>query len=264
MKWLNWKLNRKLNWSWIGSRWFRPAFRLVVLVALVPTVFLGHRWWTGNRGVVVPGRVYRSSQLSGPALGEWIRRDGIRTVVNLRGPNDEFAWYRDEKSATLAAGATLIDLPLASDHWLSRAQAKTLIETLDGVEYPILIHCQWGAERTGMVASLIQLLEDGNGPEAAAREFSLYYLYVPTSDGRVMAGHARLYRKWLRQNGLDHSPERFRRWLLQEYEPRYPSREYWPYDPYPPVVISKPGPGREADSSSNPPATARGGSATTR
>lgn len=222
------------------SRWPRIGFRLVLLAALVPAGFLGVRWGSGNRGTVIPGRVYRSSQLSGEALERWIRQDGIRTVINLRGPNPQAPWYRNERSATLRSGAVQVDLTLASDHWLSRAQARTLLETLDRAEYPILIHCQWGAERTGLVSSLIQLLEDGNGPDAAAREFSAYYLYAPTQDGQVMSGHLRLYRRWLRQQGLSHAPDRFRRWLIDEYKPPYPSREYWTFDPYPLVVTTRP------------------------
>ncbi|MFO0957540.1 MAG: tyrosine-protein phosphatase [Isosphaeraceae bacterium] len=222
------------------SRRLRLVLRLAFLGALVPAGFLGFRWWGGNRGVVIPGRVYRSGQLDGDSLAAWVRRDGIRTVINLRGPNPPIAWYRAERAATLGEGATQVDLTLASDHWLSRAQARTLLEALDGAEYPILIHCQWGAERTGLVSSFLQLLEEGKGPEAAASEFAPYYLYAPTKDGRVMSGHLGLYRAWLLEHRLEHTPSRFRTWLLNDYRPPFPSREYWMFDPYPLVVTTRP------------------------
>ena len=37
-----------------------------------------------NRHVIVPGRAYRSGQLSPDQLDRYVRRHGIRTVVNLR------------------------------------------------------------------------------------------------------------------------------------------------------------------------------------
>ena len=41
-------------------------------------------FWT-NRHAVVPGRVYRSAQLSASGLADEIAGHGIRTVVNRRG-----------------------------------------------------------------------------------------------------------------------------------------------------------------------------------
>jgi protein tyrosine phosphatase (PTP) superfamily phosphohydrolase (DUF442 family) len=222
------------------TRLRRWIIRPLAVSALLLAIFIGWRYSTGNRGTVIAGRVYRSAQL-GPALLDGVLRErGIRTVVNLRGSNPDQAWYRDERAATLAAGATQVDVPLASDLWLSRAQARMLVELIDESEPPLLVHCEWGAERTGLVCAFVELLRPGGSVESALGQFSAWYLFAPVRDGLRMRGHVVAYRDWLRTRRLAHHPDLFRRWVRQEYRPAHPSREDWPYDPYPLKVVTRP------------------------
>lgn len=220
----------------------RTVLAVLLPFVLVPSAFIGWRWSGGNQGVVVPGQVYRSSQLGPSQLREVFRDRGIRTVLNLRGPNASQDWYNDELKTTLEQGATQIDIPLASDHWLSRDQARTLVQVLDTADRPLLIHCQFGAERTGLVTAFEELLRLGGSLESARAQFSVYYLFLPVQDGAVMIGHLHAYESWLSSTGRTHSPDAFRRWLTSEYVPPSPSREQWPYDPYPLRVVTSPSP----------------------
>jgi protein tyrosine phosphatase (PTP) superfamily phosphohydrolase (DUF442 family) len=240
------------------TRTLRWLARLLLLLLLPAGGFVGLRWWTGNFGAVSPGRIYRSAQLTPSALAGMIREHRIKTVLNLRGPNPGQAWYRAERAATLASGATQVDVPMSSDQWISRDQARTLVEVLDTSEYPLLVHCEWGAERTGLASAIAELLRPGGSLEDAERQFSAYYLFVNAKDGRVMSGHVRAYRDWLRAAGQEHAPERFRTWLAKVYRPGSPSREYWPYNPYPLVVVTRPPADERAESASaEGPATRR-------
>lgn len=214
--------------------------RPILAIALAASLFTGVRYGTSNFGTVATGRIYRSAQMSAGTLARTIREREIKTVLNLRGSNPD-PWYVAEKAATLGAGATQVDVHLASDLWVSKEQAKTLLQILDTCEYPLLIHCQWGAERTGLLSAMTELLRPGATLDDARRQFSLYYLYVPAGDGVVMAAHLDNYADWLRSAKQEHSPAQFRRWLETGYRPGHPSAEDWPYFPYPLVSISKPG-----------------------
>jgi hypothetical protein len=227
----------------IGPRTRRLLARLLATLALAAVAFVGVRYATGNRGTVVPGRVFRSRQLDAKTLAQILRAEKVRTVLNLRGGNPDESWYTAECAATLAAGATQVDFPMATDLWLSREQARALLRVLDSAEYPMLIHCQWGAERTGLVAAFAVLLRPGGTLAEARDQFSLYYLYLPTRDGRMMSGHLDAYEAWLRSCRLDHVPEHFRRWLGTAYAtpPGGPSRELWRCNPYPLVEVHRPG-----------------------
>ncbi len=206
-----------------------------------------YRRATGNLGTVTPGRVYRSAQLGPEQLTRVIQQRGIRTVLNLRGANPDQSWYRAESAATVAAGATQVDVPMASDQWLSREQIATLLEVLDSADEPILVHCEFGAERTGLISALIELLRPGSTLDSARAQFSVRYLFLPLKDGLVMRGHLDAYEAWLGGEGAPHRPERFRHWLTAVYRPGTPSREYWPCNPYPRKVVTA----RAADGSTH-------------
>jgi protein tyrosine phosphatase (PTP) superfamily phosphohydrolase (DUF442 family) len=222
------------------SRVRRWVPRTLAALLLLLGAFVAGRYGTGNQGTVIAGRVYRSAQLSGTGLSRAIRDRGIRTVINLRGANPDQAWYRQERAATLAAGATQVDVPLASDHWLSREQARTLVELIDTCEPPLLVHCEWGAERTGLFSAFVALLRPGGSTDEALAQFHAWYLFLPVRDGLRMRGHVLAYRRWLAERGRAHSPEVFRHWIRSEYRPGHPSREDWPYDPYPLYVVTRP------------------------
>ena len=160
-------------------------------------------------------------------------------MLNLRGSHPESAWYRDERGATLEGGATQVDMPLSSCEWMSRAQARALLEVLETAERPMLVHCFHGSERTGMVLAFAELLRPGSTLADAEAQFTAGHLYFGLGDGVVTRQHLGRYEGWLAARDLAHTPGQFRRWLGSEYEPGEPSRERWDHDPYPLVVVTR-------------------------
>ncbi len=194
---------------------------------------------TDNFATVVDRQVYRSAQMGASHLARAVRDHRVRTVFNLRGYHPESAWYRDERGTTLGWGATQVDIALSSCEWMSRAQMNTIVDVLGSCEKPVLIHCWHGSERSGLVSALATLLREGSTLEEARRQFSARYLFVPWGDGVVTLRHLEQYEAWLGRHGLTHSPEVLRRWAAEGYVPGTPSRDQWPYDPYPLVVRTK-------------------------
>jgi protein tyrosine phosphatase (PTP) superfamily phosphohydrolase (DUF442 family) len=129
---------------------------------------------------------------------------------------------------------------MSSCLWMSRVQLRALVDTLDTAEFPILVHCAWGSERTGLAAAFAELLRPGGTMDDARAQFSIWYLFVPIGDGKVMAEHLDEYENWLREERVDHTPAKFRFWAHNGFQPRHPSREDWRRDPYPLVVITRP------------------------
>jgi hypothetical protein len=222
------------------ARWI---VRLVLAILIPALLYVAWDQASYNFGPIQPGRIYRSGQMPASALARTLRDYRIKTVLNLRGPNASDAWYRDELAATGAAGATHIDIAMSSCLWMSRAQLRTVIETLETAELPILIHCAWGSERTGLVSAFAELLRPGSTLADARAQFSIRYLFVPFNNGRIMAEHLEQYEKWLRVRGLKHNVVTFHRWADEGFQPQRPNRDQWPYDPYPLVVITRPGGG---------------------
>ena len=218
----------------------RIVLAIFSAILLGPTAFFACRWETSNFETLQPGKIYRSGQMTAGTLAKTIRGRRIKTVLNLRGINVAEAWYRAERAAAIGSGAALVDISMSSSQWMSRAQLKMLVRVLDRCEYPLMIHCQWGAERTGLVSAFAELLRPGATLGDAKAQFSLYYMYVRLKDGKIMAEHLDQYEAWLNQHRWGHSPQRFRAWIEDGFVPRTPGRDEWPYDPYPLVVITRP------------------------
>ncbi|WP_312219067.1 fused DSP-PTPase phosphatase/NAD kinase-like protein [Brevundimonas sp.] len=112
----------------------------------------------------------RTNQPS-PRQLAWWKRQGIKTVVNLRGQRDE-AYYWLEKDACERLGLTLIDAPLDSRDPPGKdrvRRAKALFQTM---EYPALTHCKSGADRAGMMAVFYRHFHLGEPISAAMSELS--------------------------------------------------------------------------------------------
>lgn len=221
----------------------RRAVRWAVRGALAVGLLVagGVAWLTlgDNFAEVRHGQLYRSGQMGHGNLAGRLRDHRIRTVLNLRGAHPESDWYRDERAATLAAGATQVDLALSSCEWMSRAQARALVEVLDRAEKPILVHCFHGSERTGITCAFAELLRPGSTLADARAQFTLRYLYTGYGDGVVTFRHLEQYEGWLRRQGTAHTPDTFRAWVATGFEPGTPCREQWDFDPYPLVVHSR-------------------------
>lgn len=223
----------------ISSRWLRAGLAAGLVVGGLVGWKLG---LSDNFATVRVGELYRSGQMDAGALAAAIAQHRIKTVLNLRGSHPESSWYRAERAATLGGGATQVDIPMSSCEWMSRAQARAVLEVLDSAERPLLIHCFHGSERTGLVAALAELLRPGSTLADADRMFSAGYLYFGVGDGVVTYHQLAAYESWLRDHHHDHTPDRLREWVRSGYVPGTPSREQWAFDPYPLVVTTKPVP----------------------
>lgn len=151
---------------------------LLAVVSLVITYVI-HLVETNNFHVVVPGAVYRSAQPSGADLIKYHERLGLRSVVNLRGVNPQAAWYRDEVEVTKRLGIKLITFEMSAKRRMSPDRARDLIQVLSRAPKPMLIHCNGGADRAGLAASLYLAGVARIPEETAEGQLSILYGHIP-------------------------------------------------------------------------------------
>jgi hypothetical protein len=201
-------------------RWLRLVARgacaglFLALGGEAGRVFLGPNFHT-----IEPGRLYRTSQPSPERLSELIRGYGIRTVVNLRGTAPSYDWYRDECRASADLEACQEDLCFSAGRLPATAELRRLVEVLDHSDYPLLFHCQRGADRTGLASAVALLLHSELPYEAARRQLGLRYGHVRLGRPANLDRFFDLYREWLGREGLAHSPDNFRRFATHDYCP---------------------------------------------
>lgn len=197
-----------LQWRRRRLVWLGVAVLASPLVWETYRVFLGD-----NLHTLIAGKVYRSAQLSNRDLQRFIRSHGIRTVVNLRGCSDPCPWYLDECRATHDCNVSQEDVGFSAGRYPSAHELRRLVDILDRSEYPILLHCRQGADRTGLAAVLVALLQTDASLEEARRQMSLRYGHVALGRPANLDRFLDLYCFWLHQQGREHSRDTVREWI---------------------------------------------------
>ena len=161
-----------------GRKWLRNGATAISITVLGLGGYLGFLQLSGNFHTVIAGELYRSAQPTTSQLERYARDYGIRTIVNLRGASRNATWYSDEISTARRLGIKHIDFSMAASKGLTAAQADQLVALLKDAPKPILIHCQAGADRTGLVSVIYSQRIAGIPTEKAERQLSLYFGHV--------------------------------------------------------------------------------------
>lgn len=172
-----------------------------------------------NEAQVVPG-VWRSNQPDPRAIRGLAER-GIRTIVNLRGAT-EYGSYLLEAEACRALGIELVNLKFSSRTLPSREEILALDDLFTQIPRPFLIHCKSGADRSGFVAALYLLLQEGVGPEEALEQLSWRYMHLGTGAAGILRFTIQAYAA-----DNDRSPLTFREWVERRYDPAALAAAYW-------------------------------------
>jgi hypothetical protein len=169
---------------------------------------------------VAPG-VFRSAQ---PYLGfyrAFLRGHGIKGLINLRGPNHRFGWWRRESAMTEKMGIMRRDVGLSSKRLPSKAVLQALFEAFETVPKPLLLKCSGGQDRTSLASALYLLHEKGAGAlaEAEAQCAAWPYLHRPRANQEwirlcprfaVEDAEGMALAQWAR---TQYDPQRFAAWL---------------------------------------------------
>lgn len=222
-------------WGYVDARrtrrraWLAGALLAAAAVIGLFVVFALHRWGGNNFHVIRQSEWYRCTQLGGEEMEVLARRYGIKTLLALRGTNaDDNAWYEPERQAAERAGARLVVAKLATSRPPWRSELRTLFEELDRLEYPVLVHCKHGSDRTGLVSAI--WLHDYRGvPLAEARGQLALLPYMHFSFGDAAAVHKLLneYEAWTKAHPDDGS--NIRDWVKRHWFVEKEGRELQPW-----------------------------------
>ena len=146
---------------------------LILLLAAPSPPARDARW-----AVPLPGRpglanlhritpdLYRGAQPTVEGFRE-LKRMGIKTVVNLRS-------FNSDRRAIAAAGGGLRYFHIHSKAW--HAEEEDLVAFLeivgDPVNLPVFVHCQHGADRTGLMSAVYRVVAEGWSAGDALREMT--------------------------------------------------------------------------------------------
>jgi protein tyrosine phosphatase (PTP) superfamily phosphohydrolase (DUF442 family) len=141
--------------------------------------------------VVSHGVLYRSGQPRGLGL-QWVRVRGIRTLVNLRSP--ESSGTAEEQAFAERHGLHFHNIHVG----IKRNRIATSVDEFlqiigDPGNYPVLVHCSRGKERSGVMSAIYRIEQDRWPNERALEE--MYRLGVSPGSIPVAEDFVRSYRR---------------------------------------------------------------------
>jgi protein tyrosine/serine phosphatase len=157
----------------------KPGAILLFVFTVMTTTYMWHRVDTRNFQTVVPGKVYRSGQMTEGQWAAYLQKYAIKSLLNLRGEHQEAGWYQGEIRTAEKLGVTHYDIKLSALREVDRETLESILVILRQAPKPLLMHCKSGADRSGLIASLYLFAIEGQHAEAAAQQLSLFYGHFP-------------------------------------------------------------------------------------
>lgn len=169
------------------------------------------RVWFHNRHDM-GGGMYRENQPSPKRIKKWAD-EGIKTVVNLRGENPKGYFYL-EQEACAKHGLKLINYRMYSRDVHSVEKILGARDLFENIEYPAVMHCKSGSDRTGIMGVLYRYFHMGDSIKDAMHQLSFNYLHVKAGKTGMLDFFFNDYIAYAAENDVS-----FEEWLQTVYDP---------------------------------------------
>lgn len=169
---------------------------------------LRHLW--GNMAEIDDG-VFRANHPPEWRLRRFKRRGGV-SVLSLRGA-ERWAPAVLERDACARLGLDYFCLPMASTRLPPRETVLKLVEMLETVPRPVLMHCKSGADRTGLASGIYLMAFKGVSPKQAVKQLTIRHSHIRYSKKAVLHVFFAMY-----QPAFDEGQD-FVDWVRNVYEP---------------------------------------------
>ncbi len=164
-----------------------------------------------NKHRVTP-QFWRAAQPTPRQLGT-MSRDGIKTIINLRGGREYGSWPL-EKQACDALGLTLVDFVLRSRGAPDRDALLALPAFLNSIAYPALTHCKSGADRAGLMSALYVLIRENGSALQASQQLAYRYGHFRFAKTGILDSFIETYAREGEAKGIV-----FLDWVANHYDP---------------------------------------------
>jgi undecaprenyl-diphosphatase len=184
-----------------SSRFVSEAFLKQIIVVLFSSSIFSS---CTNFHEVTPGVLYRSKQLSGKQFDHFVKKYQIKTVINLRGASPESEWYQKEIKTMQEDSVTHFDIGISAVRYVPPQKVDSIIGVAESATKPVLVHCQGGADRTGLFCAAWKLKVENMSAEKASGQLSFIYGHIPFFRNRTEAMDSSFhdYEKYLGHNSL--------------------------------------------------------------
>ncbi len=172
--------------------------RIAITIASVTLLVIGFfvcwnnglrdRLFPKNFGIVEPGQLYRSGQISRWQIEPTLRKNNIKVIIALSAHGGKQPDLDAELNAAKELGIDRQVFPLGGDGTGQIQQYALAIAAIDRAKKegkPVLVHCIAGAQRTGGVIATYQMLVE-HRPAADAFVQMREYGHDPTANPHLL------------------------------------------------------------------------------
>lgn len=118
--------------------------------------------------------LYRGEQPTAEGMAE-LKKMGIKTVINLRS-------FNSDKTELKGTGLQYFHIWCKAWHPEDEDVAQFLQIMRDPSNHPVFIHCQHGADRTGMMTAVYRIMHQGWKNDDAAKELHNFGFHTIWTD----------------------------------------------------------------------------------
>jgi protein tyrosine/serine phosphatase len=175
------------------SRRLKFSVAVMALLVLIGASYFLYMEEQGNFHTITAGEAYRSAILDRDELEHYIRKYGIKSIVNLLGDHPNEPWYKEEIEVSAEQNVEHYDISLPPTREPTEDEVRELVEIFKNAPRPVLVHCKAGADRSGLAAAMWRVIVDKEPKSEAGKELSILYGHIPV--GKTIAMD-QFFKKW--------------------------------------------------------------------
>jgi protein tyrosine/serine phosphatase len=174
---------------------------------LMDHAFLRVLW---NNFHQVSDEVYRANQPS-PSHLRFYKDRGIKAVLNLRGfTQQSYALFEEDSCKNL--GLDLISVPFSGSSAPQPEKLLEIIDLMDKIPKPFVLHCKSGADRAGLVSAMYLIVQKKLSVTEAKKQLSFKYLHLDFTKTGILDYILDVFSQRLKIENID-----FLDWVKREY-----------------------------------------------
>ena len=149
-----------------------------------------------------------------------MKREGVKTIVNLRGERMCGSYWLEKKHCE-QLGLELVDFQIRSRAAPTVEEFRRTKALFERLNYPMLMHCKSGADRAGLMSVLYRHFHQGMPIAEAKEELSLRYGHIRQADTGILD---HVFERYLADT--EEQPMEFMEWVETRYDPEEITREF--------------------------------------
>lgn len=173
---------------------FKIPITALLLFILLSASYFFYMEEQGNFHTITQGESYRSAQLDRDELEYYINKYDIKSIINLCGEHPDEPWYKEEREISSMHNIQHYNIPLSSSREPDESVVRNLIDIYNNTSRPVLIHCQAGADRSGLAAAIWKVVVDKETKSEAGKQLSIFYGHLPIGKTAAMNHY---FQKWI-------------------------------------------------------------------